>query len=202
MLKIAVTLFVALLFSWSGLADSDRCRDSFPLPHVEDGLKIRQGISVEDSRPERLQRPGNTIPLVSAQADWATCREGYNCRRVIRLSGTPAAGEQVGIEATTRFRIQRRTSDGTIYLATEDRNRVRGLLRTMGIPNYLRLECQITSTSPDGMSTSGTDVPCNNDDINRLFINMTQERCNQIQDGGSGDGGGGQPGPDQDGQTG
>lgn len=202
MLKIAATPFIALVFSWSGLAESDRCRDSFPLPHVEDGLKLRQGISAEDSRPERLQRPGNTIPLASAQADWATCREGYSCRRVIRMSGTPVAGEQVGIEATTRFRIQRRTSDGTIYLSTEDRNRVRGLLRTMGIPNYLRVECSIMSTSPDGMTTSGEGVPCSNEDINRLFINMTQERCDQLQDGGSGEDRDGQPGSDQDGQTG
>lgn len=202
MLKIAVTIFAGLLFSWSGLAETDRCRDAFPLPHVEDGLKLRQGIAVDDSRPERLQRPGNTIPLASAQTEWATCREGYSCRRVIRVSGTPVAGEQVGIEATTRFRIQRRASDGTIFLATEDRNRVRGLLRTMGIPNYLRVECSITSTSPDGMATSGDEVPCNNDDINRLFINMTKERCDQMQNGGSGEGGDGQPGPDQDGQTG
>lgn len=153
-----------------------RCESTLWVPSKNDILKLREPLNVEDSRGEGRQRPGIRISLGGASRECDVPREGKTCTRVLRMEGSPKAGEAVVAKEGTRFKISRMgLNNKEFYISPEKSNTV------AGISTYIRVAC-FTELAGGAV---GERTPCTHNDINMMFVNLTEERCEQIRATGS-----------------
>ncbi len=160
----AITLFIFFLFVFNTGSADNLCSG----PHLGDQLVGHQlGLrsSIDFTSQRRARTEYETIRQHSYNERPCETAPRQTCYRSIRLQKVTRPTEHVVIAGETPFHIQR--LQGTdYYIGWNDR-----------VGSYLRLRCDYLARLPNGNVESRGRFACTEQDLEKIFTNITHETC-------------------------